>query len=434
MTLLTSNFRNEVLSYKLKGFALESDLRNLDKVNASGATEAVVFYCARILEAIIKQAHFQFFGLDLGKPSKKSLKPVEMEQQLYEYNLLKQSRYYWAKGLRLLGNEVRHDMRRIKQSEAEASLIFLDFILNWFFCEFPLGLNQTTIHKGQVFVPQSSNLLLELAWKLNSNSDKLNPEQLKTVFGHKEQEYLKAFAGNFSFPLLLIEIFIEQGDHVSARRLIDSIAPERLRQTGALKGRYMQLNGLLYSREGRLEEALSVLETDYLQQKNNNPLWIDDELIGILAGVYKRIWERDHKNEYLEKCYSIYNWGWKRWNSNVYLGINAAATAFWIDKPSEALEIARQIKSKLEHRRKTIKQKTAGKFDLNYWDTATLAEARLLSNDLQGAYELYTYAFAAFSTLKDCIASTRNQLATLIGRINMESSMRIKFDTLLNHS
>ena len=64
MSTMAENLRSEVLSHKLKGVTLENDLRKLGKVNAAGASEAVVFYCARILEAVIQEAHRQFSGMN----------------------------------------------------------------------------------------------------------------------------------------------------------------------------------------------------------------------------------------------------------------------------------------------------------------------------------------------------------------------------------
>jgi hypothetical protein len=63
MNTFVGNLRQDVLISDVNKEKLENDLRNLDKVYGVGATEAVVFYCARILEAILKEAHVKFFGL-----------------------------------------------------------------------------------------------------------------------------------------------------------------------------------------------------------------------------------------------------------------------------------------------------------------------------------------------------------------------------------
>jgi len=427
MNTFVGNLRNEVLRHKLKDTTLEGDLANLNKVYAAGAAEAVVFYSARILEAILKDSHLLFFGED---PSQRSKKPglADIEQKLFDYNLLKQNRYYWAKGLRLLGNDVRHSLRRIKADEADCALVFLEFILVWYFCEFPLGPRQNTIYKGQARIDRvGGNLLPDLAWTLDSS--RLNPVKLKVVFGPHGQDYFKKFSTNFTFPLLLIDIFIAQGDHASATRLIEGLEPFAYKQKGALRDRFFQLQGLILSREERLDEAMQLLEKEDARLRARSER-IDVETTGILAGVYKRIWKQGQDEDYLRKSYETYRRGWRE-SKSTYLGINAATTALWLENTLESQQLAREIKEILEQRRKLIQQKTVNHFDLNYWDMATLAEACLLTHDLHGAYELYLTAFEKFSQLSDHIASTRKQLEVLVEKLGFDSDNVNKFAIIL---
>lgn len=418
MNTFVNNLRQEVLSGSINRFRLENDLRNLDKVYSSGATEAVVFYSARIMEAILKDAHLQFFGESRKTRGKKPVL-ADIENELYNYNLLMQSRYYWAKGLRLLGNDVRHSLRRVNTEEADCALVFLEFILSWIFCEFPFGQRHTTIYKAQNSISRSAgNRLLDLAWALDSS--RLKPDTLKVVFGVNEQAYLESFSRNFTFPLLLIEIFIAQGDHASARRLINSLSASQSRPKGALKNRFLQLKGLLFSREGKLDEALQLLESEYLRQKQERE-WIEDETVGILAGVYKRIWDKDQKENFLEKSYETYRSGWNK-NKNTYLGINAAATALWQNKYSEARGIVGEVKSILKQRRMLIRQKTNSRYDLNYWDLVTLAEASLMDKDYKLAGELYAMAFLQHKNQSENIDVTRRQLAKVVSFLNPSDS------------
>lgn len=417
MNTFVGNLRNEVIRHKLKDTTLEGDLANLNKVYAAGAAEAVVFYCARILEAILKDSQQLFFGEDSNPRSKKPTL-ADIEQQLFDYNQLKQNRYYWAKGLRLLGNDVRHSLRKIKADEADCALVFLEFILVWYFCEFPLGPRQNTIYKGQARIDRAGgNLLPDLAWSLDSS--RLNPQKLKIIFGPHEQDYLKKFSTNFTFPLLLIDIFIAQGDHASASRLIDGLASYAYKQKGALRDRFFQLHGLLLSREERLEEAMQILEKEDARQRARSER-LDVETTGILAGVYKRIWKQKQDEGFLRKSSETYRQGWRDCK-NTYLGINAATTALWLNNPLESQQIAREIKGKLEKRRQMIQQKTDSRYDLNYWDIVTLAEAKLLSNDLPGACELYRTAFDKYSPLSDHIASTKKQLEVLARKLGRDS-------------
>jgi len=417
MNTFVGNLRNEVTRFKLKGTTLEGDLTNLNRVYAAGATEAVVFYSARILEAIVKDAHFRFFGAEVNQRSKQPTL-ADLVSDLFNYNLLSQSRYYWTRGLRLLGNEVRHSLRRIRREEADCALIFLQFIISWYFCEFPLGSRQTTIFKGQNTPGTSTgNLLPELAWSLDSS--RLNPDRLKVVFGSREQEYLKAFSQNVTLPLLMIEMFIALGDYASAGRLVNTLDASSYSPKGALKDRFLQLKGLLYSREGRLDEALEILENDFLRQKSNRQAWIDDETVGILAGVYKRMWHKNNNAAYLTKSHETYTWGWRNSrNSNTYLGINAAATALWLNDRAEMQAISREVKAILEKRRRMIQQKTESRYDLNYWDLVTLAEANLLASNQGKAQELYDLAFTRYASETANIKTTKEQQRLLLESLN----------------
>ncbi len=414
MNTFVGNLRNEVLRHKLKDSTLEGDLSSLNKVYAAGAAEAVVFYCARILEAILKDSHLLFFGEDTNPRSKK-LNLADIEQKLFDYNLLKQNRYYWAKGLRLLGNDVRHTLRRIKPEEADCALVFLEFILVWYFCEFPIGPRQNTIYKGQARVERAGgNLLPDLAWTLDSS--RLNPQKLKVIFGPQEQDYFKKFSANFTFPLLLIDIFIAISDHASASRLIEGLASYAYKQKGALRDRFFQLHGLLLSREERLDEAMQLLENEHARQRARSER-LDIETNGILAGVYKRIWKQGQDEGYLRRSHEIYRQGWRD-SKNTYLGINAATTALWLNIPLEAQQIAKEVRGILEKRRKMIQKKTDSRYDLNYWDMVTLAEACLLTHDVKNALELYRLAFEKNKNQVEDLNVTRQQLNSLVERLS----------------
>lgn len=417
MSTFVDNMRNEVMSCAIKGVKLENDLRNIAKVYSAGATEAVVFYSARILEAILKDSHARFFGED--SYTKRDDPPlIEIENKLYDYNQLPQKTYYWSRGLRLLGNDIRHSQRRINVAEADCALIFLEFIINWYICEFPLGLRQTTMYKGSNNLERTPNkLLIDLAWTLNSS--KPNKNKISVIFGNHEQEYIASFADNLAFPILLIQMFIDLGDHVSASRLIESLTPYSRKLKGALGNRFIQLKALLLSREKKLEDALQIIEPDYKRLIKEHPRWVEDETAGILAGIYKRLWERDNNTNFLAKSNSAYYSGWSL-NKNPYLGINSATTALWLGKAEDAKVIASEVKGLLGKRRRMIQQKTENRYDLNYWDLVTLAEANLLVNDLNNARDLYILAFSRHGEQIEKIEVTRNQLVGLAGKLMLD--------------
>ena len=418
MSTFVSNLRPEVSSRTAKDVTLASDLGNLDKVYSAGAREAVVFYCARILESILGHVHQSFFGNEDHKNKRPT--SVEMESKLYEYNLLAQSRYYWAKGLRLLGNEVRHVARTISAEEADCALVFIELLLRWYFCEYPLGERMATIYKMQGGPSGGkASLLLELAWTLDSS--KSNLTKLQVIFGPRSREYCDSFSRNFSFPLLLIEVFLAQGDNASATRLVQTLEKSDYRTTGALRNRLQQLKGLLLSREKRFEEAVEILDAEYQRQKNDRQNSVDGETIGILAGAYKRIWEKEQTEPFLIKSYETYLWGWRRCE-NTYLGINAATTALLLNKHSQSQKIAIGVQSLLVSRQKKIREKTQARYDLSYWDMVTLAEAKLLTKATKQAEDLYRTAFMSYENQSENLKITKTQIAHILETLTISAT------------
>ncbi len=415
MNTFIDNLRQEVLSCSISGVKLQNDLRKISKVYSVGATEAVVFYSARILEAVMKDAHLRFFGDDGASKQDKSSSLVDMEKRLYEYNQLPQQAYYWSEGLRLLGNDVRHTLRNIGSDEADCALLFLEFILKWYFCDFPLGARQPAIYKMQAGSGRKQGqLLLDLAWELGRS--KPDKSRLLVIFGSQKQEYLAAFSKNLALPILMLEMFIDSADHSSAVQLVETLTPYIRRTKGALAGRFKQLKALVFRRMNRLDDALKVIEPTYNKQLAEHPRWIEDETAGILAGIYKGFWEQQQDSGFLAKSHATYLRGWKL-NKNPYLGINAATTALWLEKPAESASISKEVRTVLEKRQRLIRQKNGDKFDLSYWDLVTLAEACLLLKELDKATELYDLAFSRHSSEKGRVGATQKQFAGLAKKL-----------------
>ncbi len=406
MKVFVDYLRTEVLSTTLQDTRLETDIVSLSKVHAAGAPEAVVFYCSRITEALLKDAFRKFFG------SEPPGRLVDTEKILYNYCLLPQSTYYWVKGLRLLGNEVRHSFRPISLEESNCAVIFNEYIFKWFFCEYPLGQQRTTIFNTEYDASQYTNdPLANLARSLEDC--KLDKGKITDLFGPDQEKYISCFSSNLTLPILLIEIVISQGDYLSAHRLVGLLRPFLNNRNGNFKNRYHQLEALLLSREGKLVDALKILEPKYWKQVKDHPERVEDETVGILAGIYKRIWERENTRDFLIRSCKTYRWGWQQ-SRNTYLGINAATTALWLGHDEEARDVAKTVSSILEERRKSIQEKTFCRFDLNYWDMVTLAESKLILNDPAHAEKLYELAFSIYQDVPENVAVTNQQKSRLV--------------------
>lgn len=403
--MFINNLRREVLASVINGGKLGGDLHKLAKVYATDASEAVVFYCSRIVEAILKDIHAEFFGV------RSAGRLVEIEKLLFDYNLLPQNKYYWAKGLRLIGNEARHSFRAINKEKADCALIFLEFIIKWYFCSIPKRQRLETIYHSRDHQKQlspSSSYMIALT--LDDAWSDLN--RIENVVMGRDPEYLLSIPKNPTIPLLLMEIFISNGNHGLATRIGEQLSPTIHKASGAYKTRLLQLKALMLSREGRFDEALQILEPIYNKQIIEHPEWLDDETLGILAGVYKRLSNHHNSRDFLRKSHEMYLWGWRR-NGNTYLGINSAATALWLDEADAACRIADEVKQILAARRKFIQQKAGFLFDLNYWDLVTLAEAELLTGNTKRAMALYDEAFLRDGEQTEHVAVTKKQCSAI---------------------
>jgi tetratricopeptide (TPR) repeat protein len=172
--------------------------------------------------------------------------------------------------------------------------------------------------------------------------------------------------------------------------------------------RLRQLQGLLFSRTGRLKEACDVLEAIEITDSA-----ADEETQGILAGVYKRRAdvEPERYDEFLRTCNEKYYRGWRQSHeSNTYLGINAAATALWLGQSGQVIPLATTIRNLLETRRLGLaKRVSESPRFLNCWDQLSLAESHLLLKDWDKARECYREALDRFRGQAKVMEVARDQ-------------------------
>src|SRR5262245_25375736 len=105
-----------VHDYRTPLFHLGKDLERLERVRQVTAPEAVVLYCARILEALAACA----LRAATLKPSAMVFANLDTLQQ---YNLIPAVTRYWAHSLRRAGNAARHVLRSISEDDAELALL-----------------------------------------------------------------------------------------------------------------------------------------------------------------------------------------------------------------------------------------------------------------------------------------------------------------------
>jgi hypothetical protein len=149
------------------------------------------------------------------------------------------------------------------------------------------------------------------------------------------------------------------------------------------------------SRTLQLNESIQILELVKKEHELNHR--IDDEVLGILGGVYKRKWtqywqeftpiELTKKNtEELRIALKYYKQVYKHSkHNNTYAGINYAAIMAWLKEESEAIQVAYEVQERLpkityEQIRATF---PGAPSSAGLWKLFTYAEAQLLIGLLQ---------------------------------------------------
>jgi tetratricopeptide (TPR) repeat protein len=364
-----------VAEYATEQFHLQEDLERLDKVRRVDAPEAVILYCARILEALAAAA-LRTLKLE---PSPNVFANLDALQQ---YNLLPTATRHWAHALRRAGNLVRHIRSRVRPGDAELAVLFVERWLDWFFRSFRYGHQLPSLTRDGEPLGLSASASLRALLGALEDLDRNLPTVLQHVQAGLSGDLLQTPA----LPAALAEMLLDSGRYADARTVLAAalkVFPDDLRLRLFL--------GLYWSRTGNLEESLHWLEPLYEQHKD------DDQATGITAGVYKRRWLQDPSNrEWLEKSQRAYRQGWERSRKmNAYLGINAATTTLWLGRPDESRQVAEEVRKLLRARIAALLERlTDPDLQLIYWDQVTLAEAELLLGELESAQRRYRAAFA----------------------------------------
>lgn len=140
-----------------------------------------------------------------------------------------------------------------------------------------------------------------------------------------------------------------------------------------------QLHALALAKIGKpetLDKSIEILEN------LRNAGHFDAETGGLLGGRYKQVWQRSLDTAHLRKSHDMYLCTFET-TKNPYPGINAAATALWLDEKPTSEEIAHRILALLDY--VTLEA-------TDTWDLATKGEALLLTGDVNEAKNWYARA------------------------------------------
>jgi tetratricopeptide (TPR) repeat protein len=398
---LIKAFDPRVTAFQTPTFILAEDLAWLDQLRGLRAEVAVILHSTRILEVLAGQALVEAGLADTRDHNGEPLRMFSVLKQLMDYDQLAKDTYRLLDRLRDLGNKARHVLRKVTFADAEQAYAIALRALHWYFCEFPKG----KMLKCLSFFNQPLDALLptDVANLLAMlESAELDNSGFLAIL-HLDQRHC---------PILLSPVIAS----VFIEKLVDRKRTDEAQVvlTAALARfpddvRLRQLQGLIWSRTGRLKEAC-----DWLEAIEPTDSAADEETQGILAGVYKRRAEAepDRNEEWLKKCHDRYARGWEQsLGTNTYLGINAAATALWLGLPGQqAAHITTSIRTMLEERRRrlTHSEGPTARF-LNCWDQLTLAEAYLLLGEWNAARQYYREAVERFPKQSKALEVARHQ-------------------------
>lgn len=390
-TVISQRIAPGLIDYATDCFHLGTELKQLAAVRAVDATEAIILYCARTLEAITNDAVAKL-GLNDGG--------VFINIGILDaLGVLPRYALYFSHGLRRLGNDVRHIRRLVEPGESNLALSFLEPYLRWFFCEFAAGPRQPALTEdGNSLFPGTVQDVAALLIATES----AEPDALRSVWGTLREKSPTLMA-------LLAEALLDSMEFELAGEVLETGLDQ---EPG--NPRLTQLQALLFSRTGYPSKAVELLMP--LRKRSR-----DIETIGILGGAYKRLGlAADDPKNYLELSHKEYDYGWRR-TEEVYLGINVASTAIWLGHKERGLETASRVRELLLERLKTVRGTTREKDrQLDFWSQVTLAEAELIVGNLEESKASYHNAFERHPEKPTAIEVARSQARHTAIALGME--------------
>ena len=157
---------------------------------------------------------------------------------------------------------------------------------------------------------------------------------------------------------------------------------------------YKQLQALSYSRSGALETAKDFFEPVYQSHED------DDEISGIMGGIYKRLFHKYQDVDYGKLTAEIYEKNYRKTGST-YTGINAASMLFMTGRSKEGKSIAIDLIDQLDSESNDL------------WTLATLGEAYLLLKNTEDSKNYYVKARKRIDKDWGSLNSIYNQLFLL---------------------
>ncbi|HEX3999004.1 MAG TPA: tetratricopeptide repeat-containing protein [Pirellulales bacterium] len=384
----------KVAEFRSGHFRLGPELRRLLGVREVGAIEAIVFYGARVLEALTAEA------LTAVK-IEASVNVFSNLQTLEQYSLLTAGALHSAHALRRLGNAARHIQEELNSDHAQLALALTEQTLAWFFL-----LDLPKKPRLERLCENESSLALATDESLRgamANAEKLG-RTWHSGWPALRIEQGPALLRTGQTAAIIAELWINHGEEADLAAAGELLGDALKRHPDNL--RLQQLRMLHASRSGDLAAASKMI--DDLMDRNSD----DDETVGIAAGVYKRMWKQDPAaRNWLAKSHKLYLTGWKKSKGqNAYLGINAATTSLLLGRAEESWKLAAEIEQLLTGRNDRLRECGCSSIEPDYWTQVSLAESLLLEGKLDEAATAYHAAFQRFSCDRGNIRVTISQM------------------------
>jgi tetratricopeptide (TPR) repeat protein len=161
---------------------------------------------------------------------------------------------------------------------------------------------------------------------------------------------------------------------------------------------------LALAKDGQTEAAIDILE------RINRREQLTVETGGILGGRYRQMFEQTGLEQYLQKALDVYRSVYEK-TLNPYPGINTASLLLQLQRQSEAVKVATQV-------RQAVTDQAGNTGD--HWTHATVAEASLICEDLAAARAAYGQAVMSDLGLVQDIAVMRRGARRCLVALNRD--------------
>jgi hypothetical protein len=392
-----------VLSFSRAGLVLGQDLADLLAVHEQERAPAVVFYCTRVLEALIASAAEHFHGeATTSCPSNLN--------RLRELGALTRARDAQLHALVRLGQDAHAARRPIHWADAEAAILLLERLLTWYFVELESGPRLPTLARAELRELVSDLELLAVFDALDSPACAFEP------------------AGSLELPDAYPAAFLRSPDIAGLyfERRLQEARPD-LRQVGewitlGLRAfpasvHLRQLLSDVLAARNETSDALRVLE-DLSAEHPGDPATLRR-----LGHLYHRSWLEvgvEESEPMLRRALQCYQAAWSRsWETDNASGISAAVLGLHRGRAHRAEAIAQTVVE--SYRRRWLALGSRFRF-WGFEDRVQLAHAALILGETEYARRRYLEAFDAPDATKQRILGVKRQLKAMLLSLDVRVS------------